>query len=86
MDPQSFAQMPQLNALLSNGSITRETFDSMEVMVMAGAESSRHRKPPPLLYRFACAYIFQRERWQAPVLQRGGQPTNSYGGKQKKSR
>ena len=37
MDPQAFAQMLQLNAMLSNGSITKETFDSMAAMVMAAA-------------------------------------------------
>ncbi len=44
MDSQAFAQMLQLNTMLSNGSITKETFDSMAAMVMAAAA----RAPSPV--------------------------------------
>jgi hypothetical protein len=43
MDSQAFAQMLQLHTMLSNGSITKETFDSMAAMVTAAA-----RAPSPV--------------------------------------
>ena len=58
MDPQAFAQMLQLNAMLSNGSITKETFDSMAAMVMAAARPPlpvQNTAPAPIVRPAAAA-------------------------------